>query len=122
MRSFSDLLFDLLDLEDFQRVSGLDVRVVLQADTALLALFHALHLLGVVVEGLDLAGMDDDAVADDPDLAVLLDFPFRDVTTGDAADPGNLEDLADIDGAEKCSFSMGLRIPSRDCLMSSMSW
>ena len=55
--------------------------------------------------------MDDDAVADDPDLAVLLDFPFRDVTTGDTADSGNLEDLADIHGAEEVLLLDGFENP-----------
>jgi hypothetical protein len=56
-----------------------------------------LHLLGVVLEALELLEhavvLDDDVVAGDADERVPLDDAVGDVAAGDRADLGDLEDL-----------------------------
>src|SRR5437763_15362912 len=84
---------DLPDGVGLDEVAALQVLVVLQADTALVA---CLHLAGVFLEPLeggDLALPDHDAVAQEPDLRTPGDRAGPHVAAGHLAHPGNGEDL-----------------------------
>src|SRR5690606_30718379 len=87
-------------LEALDDVADLDV-VVADADTALEALAD---LGGVVLEAAQRRHREvvghHHAVADEPGLGVALDDTRGDHRTGHVADPRDLEDLADLGGAE----------------------
>src|SRR5687768_15377940 len=98
-RSERGCFFD--DLVGFDDVSDLDVVVRLDRETALVA---GEDLAGVVLEALQaaqLAGVDLDAVADDPDLGGAGDLALDDEAAGHGADLGDLEGLADLDLADR---------------------
>src|SRR4051794_16975576 len=78
---------DLLDREGLDDVAALQVLVVLQADTALVAGLHFADVVLEALQGGDLALPDDRAVAQEPDLGATGDRPVEDVAAGDLADP-----------------------------------
>ena len=81
-------------------VADLHVLIILERHAAFLA---GDHFAGVVLETLELrqlALMDDDVVADQPDVGAALDYAIGHAATGDAADLRDLEDFEDDGVAE----------------------
>src|SRR5262245_10527477 len=89
-------------------VAGLEVLVVLEADTALEALTHLTHVVLEAPQRSDRALPDDRALAEEPDLRPTGDDTARDVATGDATDTRHAEHLAHLGVARDDLFELGL--------------
>src|SRR3954452_18791317 len=92
---------DLAGLVDLEHVALFEVVVAVQEDAALEAL---LDLAGVVLEALQLPDprlVDDGAVAHHTHLRAATDGAARDVGAGDRAEPGDAEELAHLDLAQR---------------------
>src|SRR5690606_14076622 len=81
--------------ETFDDVAGTDVFVVLEGHTAFLADLDFLDLVLEALERLELAFVDDDVVAQEAHAGTTFDHAFGDLTAGNLADLGDLEDLLD---------------------------
>ena len=98
-----DLLVTLDDVADADVVERLDVQTAVLTDS---------DLLDIVLEPLErpeLAGVDDDTVADDADGRGPLELALADHTPGDGADLGNLENLQDLDRGDDLFLHDGLK-------------
>src|SRR5262245_22401870 len=92
---------DALDVEAFDDVAGADILVVGKGHTAFLTRRHLAHLVLEAFQGRERTLVDDDVVANEPDLGTALDFALGHAATGDLADLGNVEHLQDLRIAEK---------------------
>src|SRR5256885_16538532 len=77
-----------------------DVLEVAQHDAALEPGRDLAHVVVEAAQRLDLAGVDDGAVAHEADLGAAADDAVGDVAAGDHADARGAEDLADLDRAD----------------------
>src|SRR5690242_20090064 len=91
----------LLHLEALDDVAGLDVLIVLEGHAALVAFLDLADLVLEALQRLEGALVDDDVVAQQPDLGAALDDALRHHAAGDLADLGDVEDLADRGIAEE---------------------
>src|SRR5664279_352191 len=98
---------DFLDLEELEQVAFLDVVVVFQLDAALEAggdladvVLHAPH-------GLDLAGVDDDVLAQQAEARAAADDARRDHRPRDGADLRRHEHGADLGRADRLLALLG---------------
>src|SRR3989442_4814165 len=91
---------NLQDLEHLELVAFLEIREVLQRHAALEARLDLAHVVLEALERVDLAGMDDDVVAQHADLRIALDQALLHVAAGDGADLGDAEHLLHLDQPE----------------------
>src|SRR5690606_27963449 len=79
--------------ETFDDVACTDVFVVLEGHTAFLADLDFLDFVLEALERLELAFVDDDVVAQEAHAGTTFDHAFGDLTAGNLADLGDLEDF-----------------------------
>src|SRR5262245_14225594 len=88
----------LLDhLEGLDDVAHLDVVVPSDPETALEAFLDLAHVVLEALQRVELAGVDDLAVANQAHPVVALDEALHHVAAGDVAELGDLEDLTHLD-------------------------
>src|SRR5204863_7292029 len=87
---------DFLDLEELEQVAFLDVVVVLQLDAALEAGSDLAHVVLHPPHRLDLAGVDDDVVAQQAEAGTAPHHAGSDHRAGDGADLRGHEHGADL--------------------------
>src|SRR4029079_2620356 len=104
---------DLAFLERLDHVAGLEVLIVLEADTALEAVAHLAHVVLEAPQRGDLALPDDRAVAQEAHLGTTGDDATRDVATRDLADARHREDLSHLGIAGDDLFVLGLEHPDQ---------
>ena len=90
---------DLFHLVALDGVAHLQVLELLDADAALVALLHGLHVVLEAAQRRHVALEDDRAVAHDAHLVVAVDLAFHDVAAGDGAHLRHLEGLAHLGDA-----------------------
>src|SRR5258708_7750888 len=92
---------DGLHLEGLDDVALADVVVALDADAALVALRDLARVVLETAQRADLARVDDDRVAHEPDLGLARDLALGDEGARDRARLGDVEDLAHLDLAHE---------------------
>src|SRR5690606_12512692 len=98
--------------EDLELVADLDVVVALERQAALEAFLDLADVVLEALEGIELARPDDGVVAQQPDVRTPAHRPFEDHAAGDVADPGDPEDLADLDQTERLLPLLGRQQPA----------
>src|SRR5690606_3139984 len=107
----SELPPRLDDLERLDVVAHLDVVVAVDGEAALVAGRDLSDVVLEAAERADVAGVDDDAVADEADAVVPVHLPLDDVAAGDGAGLRDAERLAHLDGAEDVLLLLGREQP-----------
>jgi hypothetical protein len=110
---------DLLDLEELQLITFLDVVVVLELDTALEAFAHLAHVVLEALDRVDFAGVDHHVVAQQAEMRAAVDRTRSDHTTCDRTDLGRHEHGADLGRADDLFAPLGASMPDMATLMSS---
>src|SRR5580693_7639537 len=89
-----------LDFKTLDDVAHLDIVIILESHAALVALIDLADFVLETLQGLQRAFVNDDVIAQQSDLGAASDGAFRNHTTGDFSDPGDVEYLADRGVAE----------------------
>src|ERR1700682_41437 len=107
---------DLHGFKDLELVAFLEVREVLKRHAALEARFHFAHVVLEALERVDIAGMDDHAVAKHAHLRAALDQALGNVAARHGADLRDAEDLPDLHHAEHRFLALGREHARQGCL------
>ena len=100
-----------LDAEAFDDVVGADVFVVFEGHATFLAGLDFLDFILEALERLELAFVDNDVVAQEADAGTTFHDAFGDLTSGNLADLGDLEDFEDLGVTDEVSRRSGLSRP-----------
>src|SRR5580704_16624602 len=80
--------------ESLDHIAGLEVVVIHQRNTAFEAGLHFTRVVLEALERIDLAGMNQNVVAQQTNFVVAADYAIVDIAAGDAADLRNPEHVA----------------------------
>src|SRR5210317_1763072 len=95
----NDLLegcFELLELVSFDDIAGLDVIVILEANTTFVVVIDFLDIILEAPQRRKLAGPDNDIVAQQAGVSISQDLTGDNIATGNGANLGDIESLADF--------------------------